>query len=261
MSALANFIHKQRESRQVLAMTHVIYGYPSVAESLEVMEGLLEAGAEILEVQFPFSDPVADGPAIVSACHHALTQSVSVSECLHSMKELSERYPNSRILLMSYLNPMYRYGLTTLVKDAAQSGVSGLIIPDLPYEQAKEYREACAEQGVEPIWLVTPATPPERLAFLASQSSGLLYCVSRSGVTGQTSQVKDESVAGYLEQIRAHTQTPLALGFGLREPEQVQALTNKAEIAIVGSALLEAFNQGGKSAVVDKYKSLFHPQA
>lgn len=259
MTPLAKFVHKQREEKPILAMTHVIYGYPSVEESIECMAELLAAGVDLLEVQFPFSDPVADGPAIVHACHKALEQPLTVANCLNTLGQLQADYPASRILLMSYLNPMYRFGLEHLVDQAAANHIAGLIIPDLPYEQAHSYTAHCQQQNIEPIWLVTPATPKERLGFLASKSDGLLYCVSRSGVTGQTTK-SEHSLKDYLAEIGAHTETPLAVGFGIRAPEQVQELIGLADIAIVGSALLEAFNRGGKTEVVKTYKALFDQQ-
>lgn len=256
MSTLMTRI-QSRPSQPMQAMTHIIYGYPTVAESLELMQTLLEEGVEILEVQFPFSDPVADGPAIVAACHQALRQPLRVEDCLSDLGRLKRDFPNTDILLMSYLNPMYRFGLGRLIARAAEEGIAGLIIPDLPLEESDDYRALCQQHGIDPIWLVTPASPAERIADIAGQAQGLLYCVSRSGVTGQ----KDGSLlelSQYLASIRQHTSVPLAVGFGIRTAEQVAALQGQASIAIVGSALLEAFNQHGKDGVRSLYRTLFH---
>ena len=247
MSQLADFINaKQPLTTQPLAMTHVIYGYPSIEASLEWMQTLLAMGVETLEVQFPFSDPVADGPIIVEACHKALESEPKMQQCLLDLGRLARDYPDSQILLMSYLNPVYRFGITKLVETAAQQGLTGLILPDLPIEHANEYQAACAEHALDAIWLITPNMPKERIKYIASQASGMLYCVSRSGVTGQKSSLQSEfDLAAYLAEIRQHTNVPLAVGFGIRAPQQVAGLTGLADIAIVGSALLEAYNQGG----------------
>ena len=247
MSQLADFINaKQPLTTQPLAMTHVIYGYPSIEASLEWMQTLLAMGVETLEVQFPFSDPVADGPIIVEACHKALESEPKMQQCLLDLGRLARDYPDSQILLMSYLNPVYRFGITKLVETAAQQGLTGLILPDLPIEHANEYQAACAEHALDAIWLITPNMPKERIKYIASQASGMLYCVSRSGVTGQKSSLQSEfDLAAYLAEIRQHTNVPLAVGFGIRVPQQVAGLTGLADIAIVGSALLEAYNQGG----------------
>ena len=247
MSQLADFINaKQPLTTQPLAMTHVIYGYPSIEASLEWMQTLLAMGVETLEVQFPFSDPVADGPIIVEACHKALESEPKMQQCLLDLGRLARDYPDSQILLMSYLNPVYRFGITKLVETAAQQGLTGLILPDLPIEHATEYQAACAEHALDEIWLITPNMPKERIKYIASQANGMLYCVSRSGVTGQKSSLQSEfDLAAYLAEIRQHTNVPLAVGFGIRAPQQVAGLTGLADIAIVGSALLDAYNQGG----------------
>ena len=253
MSTLSEFIRARSQALQtserlpLLAMTHVIYGYPTVEASLAWMRRLLEQGIELLEVQFPFSDPVADGPTIVASCHRAVENQPQMQLCLQQLGQLQRDFPQSRILLMGYLNPFYRYGLTRLVQDAAAQGIAGLIIPDLPMERAGQFRRDYADHGVEPIWLVTPATPAERLASIARQATGMLYCVSRSGVTGQKDGAQ-QALADYLSTIRQHTDVPLAVGFGIRRRAQVEALAGQADIAIVGSALLEAYNAGGQEA-------------
>jgi len=259
MSQLADFINaKQPLSKQPLAMTHVIYGYPSIEASLEWMQTLLEMGVETLEVQFPFSDPVADGPTIVKACHQALASEPKMQQCLSDLGRLGRDYPDSKILLMSYLNPVYRFGISTLVEAAANEGITGLILPDLPLEHAAEYQTACTEHALDAIWLITPNMPKERIKLIASQATAMLYCVSRAGVTGQKSSLKNEfDLAAYLTEIRQHTQVPLAVGFGIRAPEQVAELTGLADIAIVGSALLEAYNQGGIAAGKEFVARLF----
>jgi len=255
MSALQSFIQQQRGDRGIMLMTHVVYGYPTVDESLALMRDLLEAGVELLEVQFPFSDPSADGPSILNACHVALGNKPTLARCLDDLAGLSGDYPHSRILLMSYLNPLFRYGLERLPADAARSGISGFIVPDLPLELAGTFRTACSEAGVEPVWMLTPETPQPRMREICAAASGLLYCVSRRGVTGK-GQGPAEPLDDYLARIRASTDLPLAVGFGIRDAAQVAALTGKADIAILGSGLLDAFNAGGRAAVRDLVLSL-----
>ena len=261
MSQLATFIEAKRQNKPILSMTHVVYGYPSVEESLSWMEKLMEEGVDFIEVQFPFSDPVADGPSIVAACHKALEQKLDVDTCLSQLGKLAKRFPDSRIVLMSYLNPMYRFGLDKLAQRAAEENILGLILPDLPIEQASTYQSACKTNNIDPVWLVTPVTPPDRLAMLASQASGFLYCVARSGVTGHSShegKAKQTSLDDYLAQIKQHASAPMGVGFGIRERAQIEQLTGKADIAIIGSALLDAYNQGGQKAGIKLIKDLFH---
>lgn len=261
MSQLATFIHEKRQVKPILSMTHVVYGYPTVQESLDWMERLMQEGVDFIEVQFPFSDPVADGPSIVAACHKALEHELQVDTCLSELGSLAKKYTQSRIVLMSYLNPMYRFGLDKLAKRAAEEQVIGLILPDLPIEQAATYQAACKANNIDPVWLVTPVTPPARLEMLASQASGFLYCVARSGVTGHSShegKVKSTSLDDYLAHIKQHASAPMGVGFGLRERAQIEQLIGKADVAILGSALLDAYNQGGQDAGIKLIKDLFH---
>ncbi|TPE51592.1 tryptophan synthase subunit alpha [Maribrevibacterium harenarium] len=261
MSKLANYIAEKRQQKPILSMTHVVYGYPTVQESLDWMATLLEAGADFIEVQFPFSDPVADGPTIVAACHGALhDQKLTVEQCLTDIGKLGRDFPNSRIALMSYLNPMYIYGLEKLVKRCAEENILGLILPDLPYEQAGELRAYCDGNGIDPVWLVTPVTPKDRLAFLASEARGFLYCVARSGVTGNSKHNggTQQSLDEYLAEINSHANAPIGVGFGIREKAHVDALKGKADVAIIGSALLDAYNKGGKEEGLKLFNSLFN---
>lgn len=260
--SLSQFIQKRTaEYGAPVPMTHVIYGYPSIKASLDWMRALLDQGVDILEVQFPFSDPVADGPTIVQACHQALESQPSIAQFLSDIKEVSVCYPNSKILFMSYLNPVYRFGIERFVQAASQAGISGCILPDLPLEQAQDYQRACQQYKVEPIWLTTPVTPKERLKDIVEHASGMLYCVSRSGVTGQKSLGAEDNLKSYLAKVRSYMTTqnpvPLAVGFGIRNPEQVQALTDEAEVAIVGSALLDAYKEGGIEKGIALVKALF----
>ena len=260
MSQLATFIEEKRQQKPILSMTHVVYGYPSVEESLSWMERLMKEGVDFIEVQFPFSDPVADGPSIVAACHKALEQKLEVETCLSQLGKLAKNFPDSRIVLMSYLNPMYRFGLDKLAKRAAEEGILGLILPDLPIEQSATYQAACKANDIDPVWLVTPVTPPDRLAMLASQASGFLYCVARSGVTGHSvheGKAKQTSLDDYLSKIKQHASAPMGVGFGLRERAQIEQLIGKADIAILGSALLDAYNKGGQDAGIKLIKDLF----
>ena len=269
MSNLQDFIRQQRKDTPILLMTHVVYGYPSIDESLALMRDLLSEGVELLEVQFPFTDPSADGPSILHACHQAVQQRPTLARCLEDIALLGRDFPASRILLMSYLNPLYRYGLDRLPGDAARAGIAGFIVPDLPLELADDFRNSCVASGIEPIWMLTPETPPARMQQICAAASGMLYCVSRRGVTGNDSSTdghdKNQSsrkatlpLEEYLADIRTCTELPLALGFGIRTGAQVRALHGQADIAVIGSGLLDAFNQGGRNAVLELVQSIRH---
>lgn len=253
MSHLKSFIQDQRTDKPLLLMTHVVYGYPNVEQSLEVMSHLLEEGVELLEVQFPFSDPVADGPVITDACHKAISNQPQLGECLEHIRNLAVRYPNSRILLMSYLNPVLNYGVERLAEDMAGI-VSGIIIPDITI-QNQRMLEPLQKSGVTPIWIVTPDTGNARLDSISDIAEGMLYCVSNAGVTGQQASGLG-NICSYLTRVRQHSELPLSVGFGISEAEHLLMLKGHADVAIVGSALLKAFNKDGLTGVEVKLKEL-----
>jgi tryptophan synthase alpha chain len=262
MSNLQAFICQHRKDRAILLMTHVVYGYPTIDASLALMRDLLSEGVELLEVQFPFTDPSADGPSILHACHQALQQRPTLARCLADIAALGSEFPASHILLMSYLNPLYRYGLERLPSDAANAGIAGLIIPDLPLELADDVRHSCRAAHIEPIWMLTPETPAARMQHICAAAGGMLYCVSRRGVTGgnrpagKHNDNPQRPLEDYLADIRTCTQLPLAVGFGIRTGTQVQALHGLADIAVIGSGLLDAFNRGGNDAALRLVRQL-----
>ena len=253
MNNLTLFIDQERKSKPILLMTHVVYAYPDRATSLSIMRCMLENGVEILEVQFPFSDPVADGPTITTACHHALLQSPTLQQCLEDMTQLANEFPNSRVLLMSYLNPLMAMGMSHLSTQLANK-MPAVIIPDVSVDHA-DLLSPLTDAGIAPIWIVTPDMQTARLTKITEQAAGMIYCVSRKGVTGGQSSI-NQTLTPYLTKVRQHTQLPLAVGFGISTQHDVQALVGIADVAIVGSALLNAFNQAGMEGLVAQLKSL-----
>lgn len=254
MNSLQRFIEQQRTEKPILLMTHVIYGYPTVADSLQLMSDLLANGVELLEVQFPFSDPVADGPAITEACHDALHGEPQLEQCLIDLAKLKVLFPDSRILLMSYLNPLYQYGLERLTQ-TARGVVSGFIVPDLPLQMGADFARDCATSDISMIWLTTPDISDERLSEVAAAANGMLYCVSRRGVTGGHTEQSD-GLTGYINRVREYVSVPLGVGFGIQSHDDVAALEGIADIAILGSALLRAYKKSGSDEVIKLITSL-----
>lgn len=256
MSNLAEFINNKRTEKPILLMTHVIYGYPNIAQSLDLMKELLEQGVELLEVQFPFSDPVADGLVITNACHVALESQPKLSQCLRDISELAECFPQSRVLLMSYLNPLLQLGFTSLANEMAPH-IAGIIVPDLPVDQHKMLAPLL-NRKISPIWLITPAMQKGRAEQVAAHADGLVYCVSRRGVTGQTADTQTEQayLNEYIKPLKQLTAVPLALGFGISSGQDVKNLVGLVDVAIVGSALLVAYQTGGKLGFKEKVADL-----
>lgn len=219
-------------------MTHVVVGYPSLEKSEKLVREMIKAGVDMVELQIPFSDPVADGPTIMHANEAALKQGVTVDDAMVMMQRLSGL--GRPLLFMGYYNTVFRYGVKRFVHNAKVAGARGLIIPDIPPEEEtyEGFLAACKKENMDSIRVLSPASSKERIAINAKVGSGFLYCVSRYGVTGAFGQLSP-NLKNYLARVRKISHLPIAVGFGISEPGQVEALKGHADIAVVGSAVLE----------------------
>ncbi|MGQ0383155.1 MAG: tryptophan synthase subunit alpha [Gammaproteobacteria bacterium] len=209
------------------------------------MRALCEA-ADVVEIGVPFSDPMADGATIQRSSRIALGQGVTLAWILEELSRLAGRL-HAPLVLMSYLNPLLAFGLRRLASAALDAGVSGFIVPDLPWEECGELRDALGREGIALIQMVTPATPAARLAMLARASQGFVYAVTTTGTTGGEVEVPDATLA-YLDRLRAVATVPVCAGFGIRNSAQVARLAGHADGVIVGSALVEALEAGVDAA-------------
>jgi tryptophan synthase alpha chain len=219
----------------------VTAGYPDPAEFLNVLRAVAGA-ADAVEIGVPFSDPMADGVTIQRSSQHAIERGVSLKWILDELARRDYELA-SPVLLMSYLNPLLAFGLEKLAARAAEVGVSGVIVPDLPYEESAPLRTALDSRGLALVQLVTPVTPPERLRTLCAASQGFVYAVTRTGITGGESTLPADT-AQYLANVKAASQVPVCAGFGVRRPDQVAAIARHADGVIVGSALVEVLERG-----------------
>jgi tryptophan synthase alpha chain len=218
----------------------VTAGYPEPREFLNVLRSVASA-ADAVEIGVPFSDPMADGVTVQRSSQHAIERGVTLRWILDELERRDFELP-APVLLMSYLNPLLAFGFDALAARAAEVGVSGIIGPDLPHEEAGPLRQALAAHGLALVQLVTPATPPERLRTLCAASEGFVYAVTRAGITGDAALPAD--LAEYLDAVKAATDLPVCAGFGVRRPEQVALIARHADGVIVGSALVEALERG-----------------
>ena len=210
-------------------------GFPTIDSTVRVGRALAAGGADIIELGMPFSDPLADGPVIQRSSEVALRNGMSLRELLVQTRLLRKEV-DAPIVLMGYLNPILRYGSRQFFSDAAAAGVDGVILPELPLEEAGRFGGELREAGLAQILLVTPTTPPERLTDIDARATGFVYCVSMTGVTG--GQVADD-IPEYLRGVRAHVvRNPILVGFGISTPEQAVSLGTMADGVIIGSALL-----------------------
>ena len=231
---------------QAALMPYFTIGYPDYETSLNVIETCVQAGADLIELGVPFSDPLADGPTIQHSTQVALENGITVKRCLEAVAELRARGVMIPLILMGYVNPVLAYGLEKFVVEAAQAGASGFIIPDLPPEEASELQALCQQHGLDLIFLLPPNSSAERIRFVTKQSSGFIYLVSVLGITGERHTLPAE-LAEFVERVRAQTEKPLAVGFGISTPAQAAAVGEIADGVIVGSALIKAAGQPGDS--------------
>ncbi len=220
-------------------VTFVTAGDPTPAASRGILAALPRAGADVIELGMPFSDPMADGPAIQKSSQRALAAGQTLAETLAMTAEFREQDDGTPVVLMGYYNPIFRYGVERFLADARRSGVDGLIIVDLPPEADSELCLPARASGIDFIRLATPTTDDRRLPRVLRNASGFLYYVSIAGITG-TRVGETGAVASALTRIRAHTALPVAVGFGIRTPAQAAAIAESADAVVVGSALVEA---------------------
>lgn len=204
------------------------------------------AAADLVEIGVPFSDPMADGVTIQRSSRRALEEGVTLAWILEALAAREAR-PGTPLLLMSYLNPLLAYGHARLARDARAAGVSGFIVPDLPWEECGEFRAVLDREGLALVQMVTPVTPPARMALLARESQGFVYAVTMTGTTGGAVAVPDELLA-WLDSVRSAANVPVCAGFGLRTAAQVNRLAGHVDGVIVGSALVEELERGGDAA-------------
>ena len=235
-------------------MPYYPVGYPDLESSIDIIEALSKNGADIMEIGFPFSDPLADGQVIQKATQVALENGTTTKKSIEAVAELRRRGVKIPLVMMGYYNPALAYGLENFVKDASEAGVDGFIIPDLPAEEAQEFTHILHD--VPLICMLAPTTPEERMEQIARNASGFIYLVSVTGVTGSRASLS-EGLADLIAKVRRHTQIPVCVGFGISTPEQAKAVASLADGVIVGSACVKAI---GESATPLQTASAFARQ-
>jgi tryptophan synthase alpha chain len=232
------FAAVKAESRGAL-VAFVTAGDPDYDTSLEIVKGLPGAGADLIELGMPFSDPMAEGPPVQASSLRALKAGMTLAKTLAMVREFRKDDGDTPIVLMGYYNPIYSYGVERFVKDAKVAGVDGLIIVDLPPEEDDELCLPALKAGIHWIRLATPTTDDNRLPVVLNNTSGFVYYVSIMGITG-TAAVPTDHVREAVARLRRHTELPIAVGFGIRTPEQAAAIAGIADGAVVGSAIVDA---------------------
>ncbi|MGX7743117.1 tryptophan synthase subunit alpha [Rhodopseudomonas parapalustris] len=232
------FADLKQQGRPAL-VTFVMAGDPDLDTSLQILKALPAAGADVIEIGMPFTDPMADGPAIQAAGLRALKAGTTLKKTLALVRDFRTTDNATPIVLMGYYNPIYIYGVDAFLADAKQAGVDGLIIVDLPPEEDEELCLPAMKAGLNFIRLATPTTDEKRLPAVLANTSGFVYYVSITGITGSAS-ADASAVGAAVQRIKRHTNLPVCVGFGIRTPEAAQAIAAQANGAVVGSALIDA---------------------
>ena len=252
---MTNRIDKKLEflksNNRVAVVPYLTVGYPDISLSYEIASSLLDASADMLELGIPFSDPLADGPTIQMTSFKALENGVNINtafDIAQKLRAVNEEFP---IIFMGYFNPFLQYGISEFITKAASIGIDGIIIPDLPAEESTQVALECGKQDIHLIPLLAPTSTEERIVAASSKAGGFIYCVSLTGVTGTKSKFS-KSVESLVNKIRKYTDLPILVGFGVSSRLDIQQISDFADGAIVGSALLDVISRADSNKKVDE---------
>jgi tryptophan synthase alpha chain len=242
-----SYLRERLKKQDILIMSHIVLGYPSFEECFKIIEAMVKGGVDLMELQVPFSEPIADGPVILRANQKALKKGVTVQTCLDFAQEITKTF-GIPFLIMSYYNILFKYGVKRFVTDISKRNLRGTIVPDLTPEEGEEYLNAMQDQGLSPIFILSPTTSDTRMEYIASLARGFIYCVARKGVTGADTDFSKE-LTEYLARCRKATSLPLAVGFGVKEKADIDYLRGKADIAVIGTQMIRLVESEGVGAV------------
>ncbi len=246
MSRLSDRLVQVRAGGEKALVCYVMAGDPSLKATADIVVALAEAGVDAIELGIPFSDPLADGPTIQAAAFRSLEGGTTLPKVLETLRSIRQR-TQVPVILMTYFNPILRYGVERFARDAADAGADGAILTDLIPEEAGEWVAAARGAGVDTVFLLAPTSTPERVRVVSDLARGFVYCVSRTGVTGARDDVPVD-VSGLVASVRAATDTPALIGFGISSPDQVRRIGAMADGVVVGSALVSLIARSGADA-------------
>lgn len=249
MTAISETFNQLEERKEAALIAYITVGDPQLKFTPRLAAALIEGGADIVELGVPFSDPIADGPTIQAAVTRSLKGGAKPVDALDVVRRIREQYNNTPLVLMTYLNPIFRFGLEKFLAKSKDAGISGIIVPDLPVEESADYKKQCSAAGVDSIFLASPSTHPQRLKRILDQTSGYLYLISLYGVTGVRANISDEAV----DMVRRYSSmiggsVPLAVGFGISKAGHVKRLVVAgADGVIVGSAFVNVIGANARN--------------
>ncbi len=251
---LESYLKNQLKEKEILLMTHIVLGYPTFEDSFKIIKAMVEGGVDLMELQIPFSEPIADGPVILKANQRSLAGGATVKQCLDFAQEITQAF-DIPFLFMSYYNILFKYGVDRFASEMAERRLKGAIVPDLPPEEGQDYLKAMDTHDLAPIYIFSPTTSDDRMNYIASFARGFVYCVARRGVTGADTTFSNQ-LDTYLARCRNATDLPLALGFGVKEKSDIDFLKGKADIAVIGTQTIRLVDEEGVGVVGEFIRSL-----
>ena len=258
MSRIAARFESLARSRRKALIPYITAGDPHPQLTVPLMHGLVEAGADILELGVPFSDPMADGPVIQRAGERALKHGVGLADVLAFVNEFRKADQATPVVLMGYANPIEAMGVRNFIAAAARAGVDGVIVVDYPPEECAEFSELARASGIDPVFLLAPTSTDERIAQVARTGSGYLYYVSLKGITG-AGNLDFGEVAARIPKIRAATRLPIGVGFGIRDADSARRVAQSADAVVIGSRVIQEIESGAPEQAVARVKAFLKP--
>ena len=257
MNRIENAFAKAKSEGRSAFVSYVCAGDPDAATSLEVCRTLIQSGVDVLEIGVPFSDPLADGLTNQLAAQRALESGTTRDDVFDLVRAIRKENDTAPIVFYTYYNLMFSGGLESYIAEAKEAGVDGLLVLDLPPEEAEDHMAFCEKVGMKTVFLLAPTTPPERVAYIARFATGFIYYVSRTGVTGVRDDLADD-LKEMVDMIKVHSDKPLVVGFGIQSQEQVRAVAKLADGVVVGSAIVNTIkdNLGDRNAILAKMGAL-----
>ena len=243
LAALEKMFASARSQGRAAFLPYFPIGYPTYQDSLDAVEAMADEGVDGFEIGIPFSDPIADGPTIQAATQVALENGTTVRGCLEAVRALRAKGISQPMLMMGYANPLVAYGTDQFVRDAREAGADGLIVPDLPPEEAAMFAESCAREGLALVFFLAPTSNDQRIDMATKHATGFIYVVSLTGITGARAQLP-ANLTDFIARLRSRTDMPLVLGFGISTPEHARQVSALTDGFIVGSALVRAGGEG-----------------
>ena len=258
MSRIPGKFEALRAAKKKALIPYITAGDPSPALTVALLHALAGAGCDIIEIGVPFSDPMADGPAIQRSSERALKQGVGLVDVLGMVREFRSKDAATPIVLMGYANPIEAMGVEKFVASAAAAGVDGVIVVDYPPEECAEFAALCGKNGIDPVFLLAPTSTDERIKEVARAGSGFLYYVSLKGVTG-AGHIDTSDVAAHLPKIRAASRLPIGVGFGIRDAVSAKAIAAVADAVVIGARIIEEIEAAGPEHAIERVAALIRP--